>query len=384
VAPTPPLNDGDWTRLTETLEAFSDAWGSASYPPSIVDFLPETESPLRMELVPELIKLDLEQRWQMGLRKLLEDYADDVPELDTLMSVDLVFEEYHIRKTAGDRVSPTEYFKRFPGMARDLDGLFRMDPALRSTFVAGASPAAVMELSPGETIDDFEILLQLGRGTFATVFLARQKSMQRLVALKVSADHGSEPQTLAQLDHDNIIRVYDQRVLSENSARLLYMQYAAGGTLADVIHRIKNFPQKDWNGRTYLKAIDSILDDRGESRPTESETRRRISGMNWTQLVCWVRRSAFSRTGLRSSGGSSASRYQAGQRPDHSGRGSKICGLQYQFRGHGGGSNGRSQSGRQSGLYVARTTGGLQSSSFATGCGTRRAQRFVFAGSCDL
>lgn len=288
MAPTPPLHDSDWTRLTETLEAFSNAWSSASYPPSIIDFLPETETPLRTELVVELIKLDLEQRWQLGLRKILEEYSDDIPELDTVLCVDLVFEEYHIRKSAGDRVSPTEYFKRFPRLAGELDGLFRMDPALRSTFVAGAAPAVSMQLSPGQTIDDFEILLQLGRGTFATVFLARQKSMQRLVALKVSADHGSEPQTLAQLDHDNIIRVYDQRVLSANSARLLYMQYAAGGTLADIIHRIKNHPQKDWSGRTYLKAIDSILDDRGESRPTESETRRRISGMNWTQLVCWV------------------------------------------------------------------------------------------------
>ncbi len=288
MAPSLPLNDSEWTRLTETLEAFSDAWSSASYPPLIVDFLPETETPLRTELVVELIKLDLEQRWQLGLRKILEEYSDDIPELDSVMSVELVFEEYHIRKSAGDRVSPTEYFKRFPRLAGDLDGLFRMDPALRSTFVAGAAPAVSIQLSPGQTIDDFDLLLQLGRGTFATVFLARQKSMQRLVALKVSADHGSEPQTLAQLDHENIVRVYDQRVLPENSIRLLYMQYAAGGTLADVISRMKNYPRKEWNGRTYLKAVDCVLDDRGESRPTESEIRRKIAGMTWPHLVCWV------------------------------------------------------------------------------------------------
>ena len=40
------------------------------------------------------------------------------------------------------------------------------------------------------------------------VFLARQQSMQRLVALKISADKGTEPQTLAQLDHDYIVRVF--------------------------------------------------------------------------------------------------------------------------------------------------------------------------------
>ncbi len=33
--------------------------------------------------------------------------------------------------------------------------------------------------------------------------------MQRLVAVKISHDHGTEPQTLAQLDHDYIVRVFD-------------------------------------------------------------------------------------------------------------------------------------------------------------------------------
>ena len=49
------------------------------------------------------------------------------------------------------------------------------------------------------------------------VIFARQRNMQRLVALKVSADRGQEPQTLAQLDHPNIVRVYDQRVIAEHS-----------------------------------------------------------------------------------------------------------------------------------------------------------------------
>lgn len=283
-----PLNEEDWTKLTQTLEAFAVAWESSSYPPSIGEFLPEEAAGMRRELVPELIKLDLEHRWQRGLRKLVEDYADDVPDLAAIVSVDLVFEEYQIRKNAGDKVSPTEVFKRFPALARELDGLFRLDPALRSTFMSGDDTAATIDLSPGETIDDFDLLLRLGRGAFATVYLARQRSMQRLVALKVSADKGTEPQTLAQLDHENIIRVYDQRLLPERGVRLLYMQYAAGGTLAEVIHRMKAIPKSEWNGQNYLRAVDAELDDHGETRPTESAIRRQIAEMTWPQLVCWM------------------------------------------------------------------------------------------------
>ncbi len=240
------------------------------------------------ELIPELVKLDLEQRWQRGLRKLLEDYLDEIPELRQFISVDLIFEEYHVRRRSGDRVSPTEYFRRFPAHANGLDRLLRMDPALRSTFASGRAAATPIELAPGETIDDFDLLLRLGRGAFATVFLARQRSMQRLVALKVSANTGSEPQTLAQLDHDNIIRVYDQRLIPERSARLLYMQYAAGGTLSDVIQRLSNSEPATRTGSLYLKVIDGILDDRGESRPVDSSIRRQISEMTWPQLVCWI------------------------------------------------------------------------------------------------
>ena len=283
-----PLTEDDWTRLTQALEAFSEAWETSSYPPSIVDSIPVAELKVAKELIPELVKLDLEQRWQRGLRKLLEDYLDEIPGLDALISVDLIFEEYHIRRRSGDCVSPTEYFRRFPAHANDLDGLLRMDPASRSEFASGRTTATHAELSPGETIDDFDLLLRLGRGAFATVFLARQKSMQRLVALKVSADQGAEPQTLAQLDHDNIIRVYDQRLISERSVRLLYMQYAAGGTLSDVIRRMSTTEPSARSGSLYLKVIDGLLDDRGESRPADSAIRRQIIEMTWTQLVCWI------------------------------------------------------------------------------------------------
>ncbi len=289
-----PLSNDDWNRLTQSLEAFSAAWDESPYPPTISEYVEEYSAPdhvhITVELVPELIKLDLENRWQRGLRRMLEDYEFDIPQLSSLITVDLIFEEYHIRRRSGDKVSPTELFKRFPSHARELDGLLRMDPALRSTFMANEAASPQIELKPGESIDDFDLILYLGRGAFATVFLARQKSMQRLVALKVSADRGSEAQTLAQLDHDNIVRVYDQRRIPDRSARLLYMQYAAGGTLSDVIQRLKESsePRASWTGATYLKVIDQILDDRGESRPTDSAVRRTIRDMTWSQLVAWI------------------------------------------------------------------------------------------------
>ena len=80
--------------------------------------------------------------------------------------------------------------------------------------------------------------------------------MQRLVALKVSRDHGTESITLAQLDHENIVRVYDQRVLPAEHLRLMYMQHIPGGTLQDVIQTARGSPRATWNGKTMLAAVD--------------------------------------------------------------------------------------------------------------------------------
>lgn len=281
------LTDDDWSQLECVLEAFHAAWDEGT-PPVLQEFLGDSSPSMRDLLSVELIKVDIERRWEAGLRRMLEDYRSEVPDFDRLVTAALIFEEYHIRKQAGDEVQPTEYFRRFPRHAAELERLFRFDPVLRSTVLADAAEHRMTSLAAGGSIDDFDLLLQLGRGAFATVFLARQRSMQRLVAVKVSADEGAEPQTLAQLDHQNIVRVYDQRSLPDQKLRLLYMQYAAGGTLAGVIGRLRSIPVTQWNGREFLRAIDAVLDNHGESPPAESVVRHRLKSMTWPQVVAWI------------------------------------------------------------------------------------------------
>lgn len=282
-----PSTDADWAQLESALEAFLTAWNDGGIP-NLSDYLESCDPAMQQRLIVELIKVDLEQRWQRGLRRVIEDYRSDINNLDQYITAPLIFDEYHIRRQAEDEVSQADYFKRFPTHAAELQRLFGMDPAMRSTVVGNADASQKLTILPGDQIDDFDLLLRLGQGAFATVFLARQRSMQRLVAVKISANHGHEPQTLAQLDHNNIIRVYDQRTLPDRGLRLLYMQYAAGGTLAGVIKCVRALPSDQWNGQAYLKAIDSALHERGESIPSESTVRRKIAAMTWPQVVAWV------------------------------------------------------------------------------------------------
>nr|WP_090279967.1 serine/threonine-protein kinase [Mycolicibacterium komanii]CRL76044.1 serine/threonine protein kinase [Mycolicibacterium komanii] len=151
------------------------------------------------------------------------------------------------------------------------------------------SPSSrLTQIQVDQQLDDFDLLLELGSGAFARVFLARQRSMQRLVAVKISANEGHEPQTLAQLDHDYIVRVFDQRILRDQNWRLLYMQYLPGGTLLDVVETVHRLSEPPETGQTLLDAVDNALEARGGIRPTESSTRAELASLPWPDTVAWL------------------------------------------------------------------------------------------------
>jgi serine/threonine protein kinase len=159
---------------------------------------------------------------------------------------------------------------------------------LESAFAIISPSALLTQIEVGQRLDDFDLLIELGSGVFARVFLARQRSMQRLVAVKISANRGHEPQTLAQLDHDYIVRVFDQRILRDRDWRLLYMQYLPGGTLLDLVQAIHHAERLPDSGQALVDAVDNALESRGEIRPTESSTRTELATLSWPETVAWL------------------------------------------------------------------------------------------------
>ena len=280
-----------WTILAGHVEGFVAAWDGEQAPPDIRDFLPDTTGPMRRLALLETIKIDLEYRWlHHRLPRKVEEYLDEFPDLsDEGFPCDLVYEEFHIRRQAGEEVDPQEYFERFPQHAELIGRHLGVDTPYSPTALFQPKAADKLEaIQAGDRLDDFDLLATLGKGAFATVFLARQISMHRTVALKISADQGAAPQTLAQFDHENIVRVYDQRTLPDEGLRLLYMQCVRGGTLHPVVEHVRDTAVDGRNGRLLLKAIDRALDDHGESAPAESSLRKRLASMRWPEVVCWI------------------------------------------------------------------------------------------------
>ncbi|MFN8857652.1 MAG: serine/threonine-protein kinase [Planctomycetaceae bacterium] len=279
-----------WQQLSEQAERFAGAWQDCSEPPSLAAYLPAEPLSLRRLMLIELIKLDLEYRWQLGLRKLLSDYEVEFPELAGNLSADLIYEEYHIRNQAGESVAWESYLVTYPQQADELRHLFggRGTDTVSMQFFGRERGVPGSKVQPGDVFEDFQVVARLGQGAFATVFLARQISMQRRVALKITSPRGEEHAMLAQFDHPNIIRIYDQRLLADRGWRLLYMQYLPGGTLRSVVQKVAARSPHERTGRLLFEVIDEHLASRQEPVQAEAPLRERFESATWPEVVCWL------------------------------------------------------------------------------------------------
>jgi hypothetical protein len=140
----------------------------------------------------------------------------------------------------------------------------------------------------GQTVDDFELRQLLGEGAFGRVFLARQVSLDRLVAVKVSLQSGHEGRTLAHLEHNNIVTVYSESAVPERGWRILCMQYVAGTTLQRVI------ADQDWaspeagSGPSLLASIDRPSVGATQLDPVALGEREALARADPAEAVCRI------------------------------------------------------------------------------------------------
>ncbi|AYF74705.1 serine/threonine protein kinase [Nocardia yunnanensis] len=286
------------TLLASALAAFTAAWEAHGTPPRLAEFLPLGPQVRRLALI-ELIKVDLEYRWiRYDFPKRLADYRAEFDELRSgPLPPDLAYEEFHALRRSGAAVHavdvsgyPTE--AAATAWAATEWGTAAADWAdrdYRSTLIARPRAQHALEgIEVGDRLDDFDLLVELGAGAFARVFLARQRSMQRLVAVKISQNHGTESETLAQLDHEHIVRVFDQRLLAEQELKLLYMQYLPGGTLAKVLALARSREPDRRDGGLLLEAVDAAMRDKGGLVAGESPTRTAMPERSWPETVAWL------------------------------------------------------------------------------------------------
>ena len=276
-------SDAAWDFLSELLDELCKEWEEAPPEPEFASFAEKVQQIDNTEFrrigLIELVKVEFEFRsgeaypWQD-----LAFYLQRWPELG--FEFDPPGELVNEERRLGPRKSGRVQGEQKTSLLKDLD------PDTSHTIAVHYAREA-HRFNPGDSVGDFDLLAQLGRGAFATVFLARQTSMQRLVALKISADKGHEGPTLAKLNHPHIVRVFDQRTVQEKSLRLMYMEYVAGGTLSDVVKQSKA-QARDLDTSLFIEVLDGKLADAGNSAPVESSNRDWLLKADWPKVVAKI------------------------------------------------------------------------------------------------
>jgi serine/threonine protein kinase len=175
-------------------------------------------------------------RWRaMDQPPSTEDVLEQYPRLRNCraLCVDLAYEEFCLRSESGESVDANAFAQRFPTIERSLLRQLEVHQIIGES--PACSPAFVWPKS-GKTVFECKVIRELGRGSLARVYLARQlKIGDRLVAVKIGSDVAVEASTLGKLDHPNIMPILSTGTDSATHLNCIVMPFLGESTLADFL-----------------------------------------------------------------------------------------------------------------------------------------------------
>ena len=179
--------------------------------------------------------------WMMIIREAVKG-LDDV--IDQLMEQLKQGDDFDLATWIRDYPQLEPRLRAVVPIIQELARLGRYGSPVAGSGFGGGLPSVGGDAGP--TLGDYEILEEIGRGGMGVVFRARQRTLDRIVALKVLplavladsrqlARFQNEARAAATLQHPHIVPVYSVGV--ERGIHYYAMQYVPGPTLAQIIDR---------------------------------------------------------------------------------------------------------------------------------------------------
>ena len=168
--------------------------------------------------------------------------------------VEVLADEFSSRLRQGECPSVTEYVEKYPDLANEINDVFPsialMEQLGRKEQIdrnVAKSQAAFQEI-PVETLGDYRLVKEIGRGGMGVVYEAVQESLGRRVALKILNSNlvsspkqlqrfHREAQAAARLHHNNIVPVFG--VGDQDGLHYYVMQIIDGVGLDEVLGELR-------------------------------------------------------------------------------------------------------------------------------------------------
>jgi serine/threonine protein kinase/Flp pilus assembly protein TadD len=223
--------------------------------------------------------------WKKGEQTVAEEYLARYPALlhDPEAALGLIYEELYLRRQSGQAGTAANLLERFPQWREQIQILLDCLQLLETEPAAAVFPAA------GESLEDFQLLAELGRGAQGRVFLATQPSLaDRPVVLKLAPRFGQEHLSLARLQHTHIVPLYSVQEYRSRNLRGLCMPYFGGTTLAPLLEALVQVPPDRRTGQDLLRALRGAEQSTRVPLSTKGPACQFLARATYVEAICWI------------------------------------------------------------------------------------------------
>lgn len=227
---------------------------------NVEDFFPSNTHPEFNHIVVELLRVDFEHRWQRGSTKNLDAYVDEFESVlsDPKYLEPLAFEAYRLHCQTNPQLDPASFATKY-----NID-TSQWPPAsqLGDQSTRDLPPTASDDAWPnvGDSVSDFKLIAEFGRGSFSRVYLAQQGNLaNRLVVLKASKHLWKESDLLARLQHSNIVPIHSVHTVGDT--QVVCMPFWGTCTLADIISQLDGDTSTALSAETFRSTVANLQNE---------------------------------------------------------------------------------------------------------------------------
>lgn len=217
-------------------------------------------------------------RWRQGEHPSAAAVLREHPELARSKSavLDLAYEEFCLRREAGESIAPSTFCNQFPTYCKSLERLIGVHELLAGNGALAELANGIDWPAAGDELLGFNLREELGKGALGRVFLASEPALgDRLVVLKLSRHGGREAEMLGRLAHPNIVPVYSARQDAETGLTVVCMPFLGTATLCDVIDRAVSTTEGA-TARTIREAASGAASENGPATTESPSPDRRF------------------------------------------------------------------------------------------------------------